>query len=111
VTPALVRTRSLVGQPVALVIQRLRHLGLATRVIWRRTALARPGIVVAVYPRGRLRAGSLITVIGARQPKPGGAARHAHAADGGPGGSGHGKGHGKGAKRAGSADGNSQGDG
>ncbi len=119
VTPALVRTRSLVGQPVAVVVQRLRDLGLATRVIWRPTALARPGIVVAIYPRGRQRAGSLITVIGARQRKAGVAARHAQAADGGAGGpgggtshsKGHGKGHRNGPKRAGSGDGNSQGDG
>ncbi len=127
VTSALVRSRSLVGQPVALVVQRLRRLGLVTRVIWRPTVLAPPGTVVAVHPHGRLRAGSLITVIGARQRRSDGAARHAPAA-GGPGGPGpgHGKGHRKDPEHgpapgpagsagtddgAGSADGNSQGDG
>ena len=115
VTSVLVRGRSLVGQPVALVVGRLHDLGLATRVIWRPAALAPPGTVVDVYPRGSQRPGSMITVIGARQRKPG----HAHAA----GGPGHGQdhGHGKGRKHghaavpasagAGSADRYSQGNG
>ncbi len=63
---AVVHSRSLLGQPVARVVERLRDLGLATRVIWRPAAGA-PGTVVAVYPRGRRPVGSLITVVGARK--------------------------------------------
>ncbi|HEX5190333.1 MAG TPA: serine/threonine-protein kinase, partial [Streptosporangiaceae bacterium] len=48
VTSALVNSRSLAGQPVALVVRRLHRLGLVTRVIWRPTAFAPPGTVIAV---------------------------------------------------------------
>jgi serine/threonine protein kinase len=113
VTSAFVSSRSLAGQPVALVVRQLHRLGLATRVIWRPTALVPPGTVVTVYPLGRQRAGSLITIIGAKQRKPVAAARHAHAANGGPGAAKDGKGgkHGSADGQGAGGDGDNQGDG
>jgi eukaryotic-like serine/threonine-protein kinase len=98
VTAAHVHSRSLVGQPVALVVRQLRELGLRTQVIWRPTSVELPGTVVAVYPGGKRPAGSLITIVGARQRQISGPPAHRHPAPHGPG-DGPGKGHGQGSDK------------
>jgi len=68
ISSVVVRSRSLAGLAVGMVVHQLHQLGLATRVILRPTAAQPPGTVVAVYPVGRHRAGSLITIVASVQP-------------------------------------------
>jgi len=70
VSSVVVRSSSLAGLQVAMVVQQLHQLGLTTRVIMRPTAAQPPGTVVAVYPVGRHQAGSQITIVSAVRPPP-----------------------------------------
>ncbi|HKR70338.1 MAG TPA: serine/threonine-protein kinase [Streptosporangiaceae bacterium] len=70
VSSVVVRSSSLAGLQVAMVVQQLHQLGLTTRVIMRPTAAQPPGTVVAVYPVGRHQAGSQITIVSAERPPP-----------------------------------------
>ncbi len=56
------------GQPVAAVSRELRHLGLIVHVRWRPTDREPPGLVLSVRPGGRVPAGSVVVVLGARSP-------------------------------------------
>jgi hypothetical protein len=80
---------ALVGEPVTRAVRELHRQGLAVRVQWERTSQQSPGRVVRVDPAGRVPRGSLVTLIGARQPD----------ASSGPGNSGHGHHHGHGDKQ------------
>jgi eukaryotic-like serine/threonine-protein kinase len=81
---------SLVGQPVALVVSKLRQLGLNPRVQWQTSDQQPPGRVLSVRPAGQVTEGSVITVLGAVRPRPSHAAPpaphrnppHHHAKDG-----------------------------
>ncbi len=106
-----INSSSLVGQPVATVVRRLRGEGLAVRVLWQHTGRQPPGRAVSVQPAGPLPRGSRVTVTGALQPahspgQPNGAST-SHGKDKGKGkgkghgndngqGDGNGNGHGKG---------------
>jgi hypothetical protein len=83
---------ALVGEPVTRAARELRRQGLAVRVQWERTSQQSPGRVVRVDPAGRVPRGSLVTLIGARQPDvsagPGNSGQGHH--------HGHGNGHGNG---------------
>jgi eukaryotic-like serine/threonine-protein kinase len=70
VSSVVVRSSSLAGLRVAMVVQQLHQLGLTTRVIMRPTAAQPPGTVVAVYPVGPHQAGSQITIVAAVRPPP-----------------------------------------
>jgi hypothetical protein len=59
---------ALVGQPVGLVTQRLRQLGLRPVVMWAVSGGQEPGTVVSVQPSGQLPAGSAVIVTGALRP-------------------------------------------
>ena len=50
------------GQPVAVVRQQLRQLGLQPRVVWVRSAQQASGTVVSVQPSGQIPIGSIVTV-------------------------------------------------
>jgi beta-lactam-binding protein with PASTA domain len=63
-----VNSAALVGEPVTRAARELRRQGLAVRVEWERTSQQSPGRVVRVDPAGRVPRGSLVTLIGARQP-------------------------------------------
>jgi hypothetical protein len=76
----------LIGQPVRVVTQRLRQLGLRARVEFTRTGSRPPGTVVFVRPSGQVPAGSSVTVTAALSP-PGHGRGQGH---------GHGHGHGGG---------------
>ena len=56
------------GQPVPAVSRELRHLGLIVHVRWRPTDREPPGLVLSVRPGGRVPAGSVVVVLGARPP-------------------------------------------
>jgi serine/threonine protein kinase len=95
---------SLLGQPVGMVVHRLRRQGLIPRILWQPSDQRQPGRVTAIWPTGQRPAGSLVTVVGAlRAP--------ATAASSSPQASlpdGNGKGSGK---HKGKGDGNGNGDG
>jgi len=59
---------ALAGQPVTVVTQRLRLLGLHPRVVWANDTLQATGTVITVAPSGRVPAGSTVTVTGAKRP-------------------------------------------
>jgi serine/threonine-protein kinase len=87
---------ALIGQPVRVVTQRLRQLGLRVRVQSTRTASRPPGTVLSVQPSGQVAAGSSVTVTAALPP-PGHGHGHGHGGGhghGDGGGKGHGHGHG-----------------
>ncbi|HEX9356581.1 MAG TPA: serine/threonine protein kinase [Streptosporangiaceae bacterium] len=63
----LVNGGLLAGQPVSVVRQQLRQLGLQPRVVWVRSAQQAPGTVVSVQPSGHIPVGSIVTVIAALQ--------------------------------------------
>ena len=67
---------ALIGEPVSHAVRDLRRQGLAVRIQWQRTSDQRPGRVVDVQPAGRVQRGSLVTVIGARQPEDSGHGHH-----------------------------------
>ena len=56
---------ALIGQPVRVVKQRLRQLGLRVRVQFTRTGSRPPGMVLFVRPSGQVAAGSSVTVTAA----------------------------------------------
>jgi hypothetical protein len=58
---------ALIGQPVRVVTQRLRRLGLRTRVEFTRTGSRPPGTVLFVRPSGQVAARSSVTVTAAHQ--------------------------------------------
>ncbi|HEY2574899.1 MAG TPA: protein kinase [Streptosporangiaceae bacterium] len=70
VTTVRVNAGSLIGQPVDLVVSRLRQLGLEPRVLWRASARQAPGRVLAVQPGGQVATGSPVTVLAAMRPQP-----------------------------------------
>jgi serine/threonine-protein kinase len=59
---------ALAGQSVTAVTQRLRQLSLRPRVVWADDTLQAPGTVITVEPSGRVPAGSIVTVTGAKRP-------------------------------------------
>lgn len=59
---------SLPGQPVAVVRQRLRQLGLVVRVLWQPASGQHAGTVVSVSPAGQVPVGSLVVVTAAATP-------------------------------------------
>jgi serine/threonine-protein kinase len=85
---------ALIGQPVRVVKQRLRQLGLRVRVQFTRTGSRSPGTVLSVQPSGQVAAGSSVTVTAALPP-PGHGQGHGHSHDHGHGG-GDGGGNGQG---------------
>jgi hypothetical protein len=82
-----VNAAALIGQPVRVVSQRLRFLGLQVRLHFIPTDGRPPGTVLSVQPSGLVAAGSGVTVTAARQP-------HGHRHDHGHGGDGGGNGQG-----------------
>jgi eukaryotic-like serine/threonine-protein kinase len=81
---------ALIGQPVRVVTQRLRQLGLRARVKFTRTGSRPPGTVLFVRPTGQVAAGSSVTVTAALPP-PGRGHGHGHGhGDGGGNGQGNG---------------------
>ena len=82
-----VNAGALTGQPVRVVTQRLRHLGLQVRVEFARSDGQPPGTVLSVRPSGRVAVGSSVTVTATRPP-------HGHGHDHGHGGDGGGNGQG-----------------
>jgi serine/threonine-protein kinase len=76
VSSVVVRSRSLAGLAVEMVVRQLHQLGLATRVVLRPTSAQPPGTVVAVYPAGRHRSGSQITIVAAVRPPRAGPPAH-----------------------------------
>lgn len=69
VTPRTVRVvaATLIGQPLRAARQQLTTRGLSVAVTWR-TSQATPRTVIGVYPSGRVRAGTTITLVAARAP-------------------------------------------
>jgi serine/threonine-protein kinase len=63
-----VNAGALVGQPVGLVIGRLRQLGLHPSVVWAASGAQEPGTVISVRPGGQLPVGSTVIVTAARRP-------------------------------------------
>jgi eukaryotic-like serine/threonine-protein kinase len=87
-----VNASALAGQPVRVVSQRLRQLGLHPHVVWAIDGGQEPGTVISVQPSGPVQPGSTITVTAAIR-RPG--HRHGHGGDGhggGDGGGGNGQG-------------------
>lgn len=80
---------SLIGRPAAVVVPRLRDLGLQPRLTWVRAGDQPAGTVLAVEPSGRVPAGSVVTVRAALAPRRG----HSHGHGDHPG---HGNGNGGG---------------
>jgi len=90
-TPTVrVNAGALIGQPVRVVTQRLRQLGLRVQVEFTRADGQPPGTVLSVQPSGQVAAGSSVTVTAARPP-------HGH---------GHDHGHGGGDSGGGNSQGN-----
>jgi hypothetical protein len=83
---------AMVGQPVSVVTQRLRQLGLRIRIAWLPSPHQDPGTVLSIVPAGRVPVGTKVVVTGATQP-PGQAHRHGHG-DGNGNGNGNGDGQG-----------------
>jgi hypothetical protein len=68
--PIEVNRGVLAGLPVSVARQRLRLLGLASRVIWVPTAHQQPGTVISLHPTGQVMTGSTVTVSAATRPHP-----------------------------------------
>ena len=60
-----VNAATLIGQPVSVVVQRLRQQKLNPRILWLPTDRQQPGRVAAIQPAGELPVGSIVTVVGA----------------------------------------------
>ncbi|HEX6527529.1 MAG TPA: serine/threonine protein kinase [Streptosporangiaceae bacterium] len=65
-----VRASSLVGQPLSVVVRKLRALGLSVAVTWQPTEGAPPDTVLSVRPAGQVAAGSRIELVAAYHPAP-----------------------------------------
>lgn len=91
-TKIRVSTGSLIGQPVDVVVSKLRRLGLDPRVLWRASDQQPPGSVLSVRPGGQVPEGSMITVLGALRPRPSAAPKRPHRKGGHHGGGHHGGG-------------------
>ena len=88
---------SLLGQPVDIVVHRLRQQGLIPRILWQPSGQQQPGRVTAIWPIGQRPAGSRVTVVGAlRGPVTPPSSPQAGTPDGNGNGNGKGKGKGKG---------------
>jgi eukaryotic-like serine/threonine-protein kinase len=85
-----VNASALAGQPVRVVSQRLRQLGLHPHVVWAIGGEQEPGTVISVQPSGLVRPGSTITVTAALRP-PGHRDGHGGDGHGGDGGGGNGQ--------------------
>ncbi|MBV9448335.1 MAG: protein kinase [Streptosporangiaceae bacterium] len=65
-----VRASSLVGQPLSVVVRKLRALGLSAAVTWQPTDDAPPDTVLSVRPAGQVAAGSRIQLVAAYRSAP-----------------------------------------
>jgi serine/threonine-protein kinase len=78
VTKIRINASLLVGQPVDLVVSKLRRLGLDPRVRWKASDQQPPGRVLSVQPNGQVAEGSVVTVLGAVRLPASRIARPAH---------------------------------
>jgi beta-lactam-binding protein with PASTA domain len=78
VTKIRINASLLVGQPVDLVVSKLRRLGLDPRVQWKASDQQPPGRVLSVQPNGQVAEGSVVTVLGAVRLPASRIARPAH---------------------------------